>query len=383
MSLSRARFLTTVATAASAAAAMERPRTSASALQAISPELRRRVRRLAREHHVPSVAIASIAEAALDHLAVGPRAADVFEAASLSKPVFALAVMRLVESRALDLDRPIATIVDLEFETSDSRVLRITPRHALSHTTGLPNWRFTPSPLRCAFEPGERFSYSGEGIFLLQRAVETITGRGLADVVRTSVLAPLGMSSSTFAFERDLESRMVAPHDGAGHALEWRTMSLGRQLLAHARRRGRPLDRWRWEDVRATLPKLDPPQKPLPVFSTINAASSLLTTANDYARVCAAISRHRAMTVPQIDVTERIAWGLGVGLERTRPATAFHWGDNDGFKAMMLADVSRPRGAVVLTDADGGMSVAIDALSHIAGTSHPALPWIAAKYPSG
>ncbi len=65
-------------------------------------------------------------------------AATIFEAASLSKPVFASAVLRLTAAKALDLDRPLDEILPL---AADPRAKLITARHVLSHSSGLQNWR--------------------------------------------------------------------------------------------------------------------------------------------------------------------------------------------------------------------------------------------------
>ena len=69
-----------------------------------------------------------------------------FEAASLGKPVFAYAMLRLVDAGVIDLDRPLYDYLPLP-ETNNARMRRVTARHVLSHTTGLPNWRHQPSPL--------------------------------------------------------------------------------------------------------------------------------------------------------------------------------------------------------------------------------------------
>jgi CubicO group peptidase (beta-lactamase class C family) len=73
--------------------------------------------------------------------------ATVFEAASLSKPVFAYLALRLADRGELDLDRPLADLFDYSRFGKDERARRITARMVLSHGTGLPNWggeRLTP-----------------------------------------------------------------------------------------------------------------------------------------------------------------------------------------------------------------------------------------------
>ena len=70
----------------------------------------------------------------------------VFEAASLGKPIFAYAVLRLVDAKLIDLDQTLYEYLPLP-EASSARMKRVTVRHVLSHTTGLPNWRQQPGPL--------------------------------------------------------------------------------------------------------------------------------------------------------------------------------------------------------------------------------------------
>jgi len=111
----------------------------------------------------------------------------IFSAASFSKTVFAYLVMLLVEDGIVDLDRPLQEYLDknlyeypnYEDLNGDRRTGLITARMVLSHSTGFPNWRFLTNDgkLKIMFEPGTRFSYSGEGISLLQMVVEKITGK--------------------------------------------------------------------------------------------------------------------------------------------------------------------------------------------------------------
>ena len=91
----------------------------------------------------------------------------VFEAGSVSKTVFAYAVLKLCEKGILSLDAPLTTYWS-ERPLTDPRVDLITVRRVLCHTTGLPNWRSSDTPLGLAFTPGEQWSYSGEGYWYLQ-----------------------------------------------------------------------------------------------------------------------------------------------------------------------------------------------------------------------
>ena len=85
----------------------------------------------------------------------------IFEAASLSKPVFTYGVLKLVDQGKLDLDAPLSSYLPKPY-VPDERVSKITARLVLSHRTGFPNWRGDDG-LPIYFSPGERFSYSGEG----------------------------------------------------------------------------------------------------------------------------------------------------------------------------------------------------------------------------
>src|SRR5690349_16677188 len=127
---------------------------------------------LMRRGDVPGLALALIGSSGVERVAhCGVRSTrtgapvderTVFEAASLTKPVFAAAVLRLVASGALSLATRLAEHVPGYIPT-DPRAETITVAHALSHSGGLPNWSNPDRPLRTYFAPGARFSYSGEG----------------------------------------------------------------------------------------------------------------------------------------------------------------------------------------------------------------------------
>jgi CubicO group peptidase (beta-lactamase class C family) len=131
------------------------------------------------------------------------RTDTVFEAASLSKPVFTYGVLKLVDQGKLDLDTPLSFYLAKPY-VPDERVGKITARLVLSHRTCFPNWRDSDGLLPIYFSPGERFSYSGEGYIYLQHVVEQITGKTLDVYMDEVVFKPLGMTNSSYVWRPGL-----------------------------------------------------------------------------------------------------------------------------------------------------------------------------------
>ena len=298
-------------------------------------------------------------------------AETVFAAASFSKPVFAWLVMLLVEEGTLDLDRPLEQYLghpvgeqpryaDL---AGDERTARITARQALSHSIGFPNWRFLTDDgvLRLLFDPGTRFSYSGEGIALLQLVVERITDRGLEELAREKVFGPLGMTRTSYVWQEAFEDNHAVPHDEF--------------------ERPRKLNRRRQAE----------------------AAGSMTTTASDYARFLAALlhaeGRRRqtvaAMLATQVSVdsqrmfgplswrgtsaNQRIAlgWGLGWGRFDTPNGRAvFHTGHDSGWQNYTVTHVDQGVGVVFLSNSDNFESVAREMTAAALGDEGSPFDWL-------
>ena len=147
----------------------------------------------------------------------------IFEACSMSKPVFAYIVLKLIEEGKLDLDRPLYEYLDESCMMNQPYRKLITARMILSHTSGLPNWRKgeeeRDGPLLIYFKPGTKFGYSGEGMFYLQRVIEKITGEQLDILADKMLFKPLGMNNSSFVWNKEIENKLAAGHDSEGNYL--------------------------------------------------------------------------------------------------------------------------------------------------------------------
>ena len=159
--------------------------------------------------------------------------------ASLTKAVFAFTVMQLVEEGRIDLDRSIADYLprplpeygDAEEDyaawqhlAGDERWRRLTPRILLSHRSGFHNFGFMEEDgrLRIHFEPGERYSYSGDGFILLQFVLEKGLGLDLGAEMRRRVFDRFGMTNTSMMWRPDFARNLadgwksdgsVEPHD--------------------------------------------------------------------------------------------------------------------------------------------------------------------------
>jgi CubicO group peptidase (beta-lactamase class C family) len=322
-----------------------------------------------REGDVPGLSVALIRDARVVwHRGFGVSNADtkepvgdgtVFEAASLSKPVFAYAVLKLVDAGKLALDRPLSEYAPEAYAGDDRRAALITARMVLEHTTGFQNEVGPAGPLKIHFTPGERFSYSGEGFLYLQRVVERITGEPLEAFMRETVFGPLGMTSSSFVWQERFGALKAYGHKTSGEVVQRRRPAAAR------------------------------------------AASGLHTTALDYAKFVIAVMNGtglRSETAGQMlrgrvpvdegcsscvgrsagRLSRTLSWGLGWGVERTGAGDAiWHWGDNNGeFHNFVIAYPGEGAGVVIFTNSGNGLSIIPQIVSQAVGGEHPAFAWM-------
>lgn len=311
------------------------------------------LRRLMAAGGIPGLAMAAVRDGAVASTAAlgvasvetgePVREGTVFEAASLSKPVFTYAVLRLADRGVLDLDAPLWSLLPYARLEHDERAHAITPRMVLTHTSGLPNWGGTP--LALAHEPGQRWSYSGEGFVFLQRALEEKTGLTLDELVRREVFEPLGMVQSSFVWRADYDTTAATGHDLTGEP----------------------------------GPKREPTDG--------NAAASLHTTATDYGRFLAAVLRGegldvrtwREMLTGHVGVrtweegrpVAGVEWGLGWGIQHgERGKAIWHWGDNGRFRCFVIGYPERKDGLVYFTNSENGLAIVEDLLSKLFPDTH-------------
>ncbi len=137
-----------------------------------------------------------------------------FEAASITKPVFAFAVERLAERGLINLDKPLYEYLPYKDIESDERYKLITARHVLTHRTGFPNWRWMnpDGKLNIKFTPGTAFNYSGEGFEYLKLVIEKITGKKVEQVLQEEVIEPIGLYHTWFSINDSLQRMKSIGH---------------------------------------------------------------------------------------------------------------------------------------------------------------------------
>jgi D-alanyl-D-alanine-carboxypeptidase/D-alanyl-D-alanine-endopeptidase len=278
--------------------------------------------------------------------------------ASLSKAVFSVLVMKLVEQRVLDLDKPLQDYVseplwqnrgkswheDLHDLRSDPRYTKITTCMSMSHTTGLPGWRwFEPDQkLHIHFDPGAQFAYSGEGMTLLQIVVEKIMGKPLEALMQEHVFGPYGMTMSSYTWQPRFESDYAIGHASNG--------------------------------------KVYPKDKD----NAPRAPSTLETTTDDYAKFMRAVLRRdglrevswNEMFKPQVRIRSRtqvgsgmwetttandaieLSYGLGWGLQKAPYGWgAFKEGHGDGFQHYSIVYPAQKLGVLLMSNSDNAESI--------------------------
>lgn len=254
----------------------------------------------------------------------------IFEAASLSKPLFAYFFMKMVDKGVVSLDEPLYKLLPHPgIKDNDERYKLITPRMVLSHSTGFPNWSEN-QPIELAFTPGTGFSYSGEAHQYLTAylAVSNNTNwkEGLEGIFEKEVASPLGMKHSFF-----VGSEYHASHKSTGYE------------------GSEPKEMW--------LP------------NTFGAAHTLHSEAVDFAKFLEAMIQGDGLSKEsysemlkeqnhfksdnELLSTGQTGWGLGFSMKPTPHGMRYmHTGNNTGFTSYCCFYKEKKYGLVIFTNSD-------------------------------
>jgi CubicO group peptidase (beta-lactamase class C family) len=318
-----------------------------------------------------------------------------FQACSISKPVAALAMLRLVDRGMLDLDADINTkLRSWRLPGNNDWQPVVTLRQLASHSAGLTTWGFpgykrtddlpstvqilcgmypaNTSGVRVDTVPGAQFRYSGGGTVALQLLLEDVTGTPFPALMRELVLDPIGMADSDYAQPPppEVHGVLASGHDSTGDIVAggwhvypemaaaglWTTPSdLCRYALAvRAAYAGAPGGLISQRLAREMLTPQTPPADGAGQIASAGRIGGLSTV------------------------------GLGPFVSVSGAARFGHSGGNEGFRCHLLAYRDTGAGAAVMTNGDLGSYVVQRAFDAIAkahdwpdyptGTDDPELP---------
>ena len=272
-----------------------------------------------------------------------------FQAASISKPITALAALHLVQEGKLSLDEDVNVklrtwkVPENEFTEKE----KVTIRRILSHSAGLTVHGFAgyasgesvptivqilngekpanSDPIRVDVVPGTLWRYSGGGYVVLQTLLSDVTGKPFPQIMSELVLRPAGMTHSTY--EQPL------------------TKNLWPEAATPYRANGDPV-KGGWH----TYPEM----APAGLWTTpSDLARAAIEVQNEYAGKSSKILSQdmaRQMLTPQMGT-----WGLGFGLESRGGKSSFsHGGANEGFRCNLFAYTDGGQGLAVMTNSDSG-----------------------------
>jgi CubicO group peptidase (beta-lactamase class C family) len=286
---------------------------------------------------IPSVSIGYIENGKLQQIrafgdqkpGVTVTTSSIYKVASLTKPITAMVVLKLIEAGKWSLDEPVSDYyVDPDVKGSPF-LEKLTTRYILSQQSGFPNWRYLRDDNRLVFdfEPGTEFQYSGEGYEYLRKAIEQKLHKPLEQLADELIFTPLKMSDTQYFWTHDTdESRYAIESDTLGQPMEYEK------------------------------------------YTTANAAANLLTTVGDYGRFLVHILNGAGLS-PQLysdfisshsTMKEGINWGLGMQVFPDLPDGEFalvHTGGDYGTKCVAILLPASKRGLIIFTNSENGLRI--------------------------
>lgn len=272
----------------------------------------------------------------------------IFEAASLSKPVFSFFVMNYVDAGKLDIDSPLYQILPNPAIEQDERYKKITARMALSHQTGFPNWRddYPDKSLFLLFEPGKGFHYSGEGYQYLAEVLKDIDKTDWEDLdanFQLQVCQPLGLKNSAFLLNDKLKTIKARPYNENG---DWISPEINADSLYRKQFRS-----------------------PASLHTDIQDLSRWLQALME--REGLSKNSYKELFNPQSDAGKSGPFNVHYTLGFFHPQIPFtnlymHGGNNLGFTAYFVLDPNKKWGYALLTNSEFGEELGNELLQFMA-----------------
>ena len=301
---------------------------------------------------------------------------SVMYGASLAKMVFAYIAMQYVQEKVIDLDKPLVQYLNKPLPEikingfrrgyqdlkDDKRYEKITARMCLTHTTGFPNWRWfeADKKLKIKFDPGTRYSYSGEGLYLLQFVIEQLTGKDYETISQERVFKPLNMTNTSQVWQTRFDDNICNGHNAKGEPYElmkWKEASAGGSMSTT------------FEDFTKFYTAL--------INSKGLSKESFNAMTNQQVRIK---SRSQFGSLAMIDSTDndniQLSYGLGVGVFKTPYGRAFFKeGHADGWGHYSVCFPDKKIAIVIMTNNDNGESIFKELLAYTIGDTFTPWKW--------
>jgi CubicO group peptidase (beta-lactamase class C family) len=283
-----------------------------------------------------------------------------FPAASFSKVVFYWGVRELVRQGKLDWNKPLQDYLPLGLEGDAAK---ITALHVVSHCTGLINWRFNAQAdqrLASSSPPGTRFSYSGEGFFLLQRVVERLVGESVASHMKKNVLPGLGITSGSLAWSPAFMANGALGHTRQGEIMERSAVFYETSSHDVIKAAGLDPETATISEVTEVYKKANRPT--LPVMLVPNVAGSMWLRPAEFGNFLVKVLTDATKTPAEYaavtHVNGKMSWGRGWAVDHTNPGLdLWSYGDASGFKNFAYVSPARKTAIAIFTNGERGTSL--------------------------
>ncbi|MFC1541031.1 serine hydrolase domain-containing protein [Candidatus Latescibacterota bacterium] len=293
-----------------------------------------------------------------------------FQVASVSKPITALAIMKLKESNSIDLDKDVNEYLkSWKIPSNGDWHPKVTLRQLLSHTGGLtvsgfPGYKVNaelpttvevlngkyPSntpPIETDILPGTQWRYSGGGLTVAQLVLEDLFNKPFYSIMDSLLIKPLNLSSSTFQQPiPQSKLNLVA----TGHPQKYQAIKGGHHIY----------------------PEM--------------AAAGLWTTSSELAQIIVEVQKAisgqseyiSTESIEEMLTPQKIASWMGMGFMiagEGENISFSHSGSNEGFNSVIMAYKDFKKGAVVLFNSNQGRLIGDEILKSIAKEYDWAIDW--------